>query len=77
MKYSFRPPVPRDQSRFIVSIVLITNYESALSRRYSYRGPTLLILELLQPGNSKNRVESFTINRNCLILFKSAPAGKS
>src|SRR5260370_3481514 len=31
---------------------------------------TLLILELLQPDNSKNRVESFTINRHCLIFVQ-------
>src|SRR5260370_1289502 len=31
---------------------------------------TFLILELLQPGNSKNCVESFTINRNCLIFVQ-------
>src|SRR5258708_28353882 len=31
---------------------------------------TLLILELLQPRNSKNRVESFTINRHCLIFVQ-------
>src|SRR5258708_13131032 len=31
---------------------------------------TLLILELLQPGNSENRVESFTINRHCLIFVQ-------
>src|SRR5260370_3238593 len=31
---------------------------------------TLLILEVLQPRNSKNRVESFTINRHCLIFVQ-------
>src|SRR5216683_6153731 len=37
---------------------------------------TLLILELLQPGNSKNRVESFTINRHCLIFVQIGARGQ-
>src|SRR6266853_1966360 len=41
-----------------------------LQRAVLLSRPTLLILELLQPGNSKNRVESFTINRNCLIFVQ-------
>src|SRR5258707_3416401 len=45
-----------------------TNEYRPFQRAVLLSRPTLLILELLQPGNSKNRVESFTINRHCLIF---------
>src|SRR5258708_31625677 len=43
-----------------------------LQRAVLLSRPTLLILELLQPGNSENRVESSTINRHCLIFVQIA-----
>src|SRR6266436_3927884 len=67
-----RPPVSARS-------VLLQLFPSFSSQTREYRPlqravllwrPTFLILELLQPGNSENRVESFTINRHCLIFVQ-------
>src|SRR5713226_6700237 len=67
-----RPPVSARSAplQLSPSFASQTSEYRPLQRAVLLSRLTLLILELLQPRHSKNRVESFTINRHCLIFVQ-------